>query len=247
MMDRANTAESQLESVLNGIRAAAESSVSEIRGAGQSMVESLRGGAGSLQDELDAIRRALGEMRSARPEPTPVAEFPEHELEPTGDAEPLAAVEPIAREEEGAAPPETPQPSRFGEAPEAERPSPLSGERPSLAEAPSFEDREEEPEPEPEPERVTALRSEPPAADAAPAETREEEEEEPEPVEAVSADRSAERPAASARSNEGARLVALNMALNGAPREETDRYLQENFDLPDRVAVLDDVYARVKG
>lgn len=44
--------------------------------------------------------------------------------------------------------------------------------------------------------------------------------------------------------DEGARLVALNMALNGTPREETDRYLAENFELADRQAVLDDVYAR---
>ncbi|MGI8596696.1 MAG: DivIVA domain-containing protein [Thermoleophilaceae bacterium] len=44
---------------------------------------------------------------------------------------------------------------------------------------------------------------------------------------------------------EGARLVALNMALNGVPRDETDRYLAENFSLSDRSTVLDDVYARV--
>ena len=35
---------------------------------------------------------------------------------------------------------------------------------------------------------------------------------------------------------EGARLIALNMALNGTPREETDRYLSENFELTDRSA-----------
>jgi DivIVA domain-containing protein len=45
--------------------------------------------------------------------------------------------------------------------------------------------------------------------------------------------------------SEGARLIALNMALNGTPRDETDRYLAENFDLPDRAALLDEVYARV--
>lgn len=45
--------------------------------------------------------------------------------------------------------------------------------------------------------------------------------------------------------SEGARLIALNMALNGTPREETERYLAENFDLPDRGALLDEVYARV--
>jgi DivIVA domain-containing protein len=44
---------------------------------------------------------------------------------------------------------------------------------------------------------------------------------------------------------EGARLVALNMALNGTPREETDRYLAENFYLDDRQLLLDEVYASV--
>jgi DivIVA domain-containing protein len=46
---------------------------------------------------------------------------------------------------------------------------------------------------------------------------------------------------------EGARLVALNMALNGQSREETDRYLAENFDLEDRDALLDEVYSTVEG
>jgi hypothetical protein len=45
--------------------------------------------------------------------------------------------------------------------------------------------------------------------------------------------------------SEGARLIALNMALNGTPREETDRYLAENFELEDREKLLDEVYARV--
>jgi DivIVA domain-containing protein len=45
---------------------------------------------------------------------------------------------------------------------------------------------------------------------------------------------------------EGARLVALNMALNGTSREETDRYLAENFDLADRGGLLDEVYATVE-
>jgi hypothetical protein len=45
---------------------------------------------------------------------------------------------------------------------------------------------------------------------------------------------------------EGARLVALNMALNGQSRDETDRYLSENFELSDRGALLDEVYATVE-
>ena len=52
-----------------------------------------------------------------------------------------------------------------------------------------------------------------------------------------------EAPSASGDS-EGARLIALNMALNGTPRAETDRYLAEHFVLDDREALLDEVYAR---
>ncbi|MGZ4232603.1 MAG: DivIVA domain-containing protein [Solirubrobacteraceae bacterium] len=46
---------------------------------------------------------------------------------------------------------------------------------------------------------------------------------------------------------EGARLIALNMALDGTSREETDRYLAENFRLSDRDALLDEVYESVQG
>ena len=57
-------------------------------------------------------------------------------------------------------------------------------------------------------------------------------------------------PASSGRSirgAEGARLIALNMALNGTPRDETARYLEQNFDLDDQEGLLDEVYARVGG
>jgi DivIVA domain-containing protein len=46
---------------------------------------------------------------------------------------------------------------------------------------------------------------------------------------------------------EGARLIALNMALNGTARDETDRYLAENYTLGDRGRLLDEVYASVEG
>jgi DivIVA domain-containing protein len=42
----------------------------------------------------------------------------------------------------------------------------------------------------------------------------------------------------------GARLIALNMALSGTPREETARYLAEHYTLADPDALLDDVYSR---
>jgi hypothetical protein len=46
---------------------------------------------------------------------------------------------------------------------------------------------------------------------------------------------------------DGARLVALNMALSGEPREQTERYLADSFQLSDRAKLLDEVYAAVQG
>jgi hypothetical protein len=46
---------------------------------------------------------------------------------------------------------------------------------------------------------------------------------------------------------EGARVLALKMALDGTPREETARYLRENFELEDPDGLLDEVYARAGG
>jgi hypothetical protein len=47
--------------------------------------------------------------------------------------------------------------------------------------------------------------------------------------------------------NEGARVIALNMALSGSSREETAAYLAENFELDDPEALLDEVYSRAGG
>jgi ABC-type transporter Mla subunit MlaD len=49
---------------------------------------------------------------------------------------------------------------------------------------------------------------------------------------------------ASGDGHEGARVIALNMALSGTARDETARYLAENFELEDPEALLDDVYER---
>ena len=46
---------------------------------------------------------------------------------------------------------------------------------------------------------------------------------------------------------DGARLIALNMALNGESRADTERYLAENFQLPDRLKLIDEVYAAIEG
>ena len=69
--------------------------------------------------------------------------------------------------------------------------------------------------------------------------------------EVLSEARAEPAPTRAARTNggddDGARLIALNMALNGTPREETDKYLAENFRLTDRRGLLDEVYASVEG
>ncbi len=54
-------------------------------------------------------------------------------------------------------------------------------------------------------------------------------------------------PAATNGDAAAARIVALDMALSGTPRDETDRYLAEHYDLPDREALLDEVYAAAGG
>ncbi|HEX6460985.1 MAG TPA: DivIVA domain-containing protein [Thermoleophilaceae bacterium] len=91
------------------------------------------------------------------------------------------------------------------------------------------------PEPEPEPEPQTL-------AEAMEEESAAEEAEIPTPAAPQSGATSV-----AGSGPEGARLVALNMALNGTPREEAARYLADNFQLEDQEAILDDVYSRVGG
>jgi DivIVA domain-containing protein len=82
------------------------------------------------------------------------------------------------------------------------------------------------PAPSPAEPRAVAPTPEPPAA-------------EPEPP----APEPAPTPEAKDGDSAAARIVALDMALSGTSREDTDRYLAENYDLPDRAALLDEVYA----
>jgi DivIVA domain-containing protein len=70
---------------------------------------------------------------------------------------------------------------------------------------------------------------------------------EPEALEPEAPAAEAQQPPIAAAGPEGARLVALNMALNGTPREEAARYLADNFQLDDQEAILDDVYSRIGG
>jgi cell division septum initiation protein DivIVA len=99
-------------------------------------------------------------------------------------------------------------------------------------------------------ESVSALSSTPAdeedVAAAAVVVEEQDEEEEAEPTTLAEAEAEA-TPEGGDEDLEGARLIALNMALNGNSREDIDRYLEENFDLADRDALLDEVYASVEG
>jgi hypothetical protein len=53
--------------------------------------------------------------------------------------------------------------------------------------------------------------------------------------------------AASGTDLDGARLIALNMALNGESRADTERYLSKNFQLADQATLIDEVYAAIEG
>jgi hypothetical protein len=88
------------------------------------------------------------------------------------------------------------------------------------------------PEPAPEPAPVAATPPEPEPEPASPPTSAEPEQEPKQPVPG---------------DLDGARLVALNMALNGESRADTERYLAENFELPDRLKLIDEVYAAVEG
>lgn len=67
------------------------------------------------------------------------------------------------------------------------------------------------------------------------------------PVEQAQQAEPAPATAGNAGDLDGARLIALNMALNGESRSDTERYLAENFQLPDRLKLIDEVYAAIEG
>jgi DivIVA domain-containing protein len=82
---------------------------------------------------------------------------------------------------------------------------------------------------------AASSRSGPPSAAGARTPASAEPEPPPEPAEAREGDL------------DGARLIALNMALNGQSRADADRYLAENFHLDDRQKLIDEVYAAIEG
>jgi hypothetical protein len=192
---------------------------------------SLQGLADSVRDELSALKADLEELRAVgegvaekRAESQAAAEAAADETGPAADAEPAAEAGPAADAEPAAE-----------AGPAAERP-------PQPPTEPRPEPRPVPPAEPPPPDSTAAEAAE--TSEAKAAKTAEADAAEPEvaaPGDPAS-ELAAEQPAGDG--HEGVRVIALNMALNGSPREETARYLAENFELEDPDALLDDVYAR---
>ncbi|CAN5609128.1 hypothetical protein BH24ACT24_BH24ACT24_04830 [soil metagenome] len=201
-----------------------------MRAAGVAAVDTLRDDAQAIRGELDELP---GE--SVPPAPGPPPEEGPEELEPPGRAEPdhpTAVVEPSVEPE--------PLGDEGDELLEPEPAEPLGREGDELVEPEAEplgdevipEPRDGEPLPEPPEEPPTAPEDEPVSETWTEAD---------EPTET----RSPGGPSDSHPDMEGARLIALNMALSGSSRAETADYLRDTFGLEDR-ALLDDVYDRVQ-
>jgi DivIVA domain-containing protein len=182
------------------------------------LIESLRTGANRLNSDLQQLEGNLTDVAGAM---TPRLPFEPEGVEP----------EPVAAEPSVSAWPEAPM-SVSPEKPLATWPQePVVAAEPVAA----------EPAPAPEPEfEPPPLAHEPMPEAAALREVVGEPEYNHVP------DNSAPQPDEDDDA-EGARLIALNMALNGTPREETARYLSENFTLSNAGGLLEEVYASVEG
>ena len=223
MLERADAAEAHIAQLLDSLRASADA-----------MVSDLRNGSEQLGRDLAEIRGGLGSLRAARPDP--------------------AAAAPRA--------PEPPPPPPPAPEPEYHEPEPAYQEpEPPYREPQPFPEPEPAPEPEPESQFLAPQPEDeslkyqgdelapteehiPPAPEREPyvpdAEYEAERTPTPEPEPAAAGGGGG----GGGGGSEGARLIALNMALNGTPRDETAAYLAENFDLPDQDALLDEVYSR---
>jgi DivIVA domain-containing protein len=187
------------------------------------LLDTLRTGAHRVHADLQLVEGNLSELSLA-------AGRPRFEREPQAEAPPLprsgsprlAAEDPDAPQRNGNGTVDPDELVPDPDAPHASAPAEPAAAEPAPAEPAAAE---------PAPDAVAPAAGAPaPSDDPAPA-----------PLAAT--------PAASggASGEEGARLVALDMALSGTPREETDRYLAEHFTVADRDALLDDVYSSIGG
>lgn len=222
------------------------------------LVQNLQAGAGRLAGDLASVQAEMGALYDATAGRSgegvgagdsaavaPVAtEAPQTAAAPPGpmSAEPPAAFEVSVPAPAGAASPAVAAVASATEAINGVGSDP--GVAPPVQPASVVPESSPEPaaskEQAPPPEAAPQEQASPPAWVPAPAPTT------PAVSSHHAANGTAQPPSGNGGDLDGARLVALNMALNGEPREQTDRYLQENFELADRAKLLDEVYAAIE-
>ena len=190
--------------------------VESMDGQVDALVQSLRAGASDLAGDLAAVQTNMGELYDA------------------------AAGR---RSREAGAPADEAPPQSAGSPTHVAREPPAAGSPRQVEREPSAAGLPTQVAPEPSPASTAPVVSETPAAKPAPA------------AATVTATGPAREPAAGSEApgpseatgtrDYDARLVALNMALNGDTREATDRYLAENYELADRQKLLDEVFAAI--
>jgi DivIVA domain-containing protein len=140
-----------------------------------------------------------------------------------------------------------PRPRFEAEAPAAARPSAPAPAAPSAGDGLGEPVWREAGEVEPAPEPVELEPAEPEQASAKLQGDALEEAQEGAAPSVPVGESSAGEPSAGSDDAEGARLVALNMAMDGKTREETEQYLAEHFKLSDRRELVEDIYASFGG
>jgi DivIVA domain-containing protein len=241
MLQHAGAAESQVGELIDSLRQTAESMLQSLRTSADGMVSDLRTGAEQVGRELEEMRRGLDEVREARPaggglrdaEPGPARFGGQPDLDYGEPAQEHEQPEPYPAEPESFRPEPEPGPLKL----QGDELHP--GDVHVLGGEPEHAAHELPPAPEREPFQP-AQEHEPAHDDAGPPDA------EPEVVRETRevVEEAPRGGGGGAGGSEGARLIALNMALNGTPRDETAAYLAENFDLSDQDALLDEVYAR---
>ena len=169
--------------------------------------------------QLDSLRGALRKLRGTLENPhapVPAAAEAEAEKAPAQEAKPAAAAKPEPPKQ--AKPTQQPKPQ---EKQQQEQKAAKNGEGKAKAEA-------------------ETAHAEPPKTDKP---VKESQETRSQAAYKASPGSSPKRTGQPRDGAEGARLIALNMALTGTPREETQRYLAENFELDDVEGLLDEVYS----
>jgi hypothetical protein len=206
--------------------------VGTVDGEVAALLESLRGGAGRLASDLAALDVNMGELYDAASgSPATRAVAGEAAAQPSVPAPPLPPATPLP----DAAAPVTPRPAAAAPAPPLPAAAAPASPRPAAA-APA-------PPLTPPPASGAAAPQVKRARDTPPPLAPDERAE-------PSVHVDPEAPAGTTEGNgdlDSARLVALNMALNGESREDTARYLAENYELADQRRLVDEVYAAVEG